>query len=488
MASKVTARFGAQMRSLFLIVAAVSISSVLPLKVAYAQNASEQTASDTETHAVQNTTTDTTASPSQDKGDQVVSVRKFGAVGDGATDDTAAFNTALASLAKSGGGKCVVPKGTYLISGTTNPAITSHVTSNVHLVGEGKGVSTLKIAGEPAGSFLFCSGDNWSVESLTIDMQDYFIPRAGFAAIVATGTNWRIANCAIIKMGRRGILVNGGANGLIEGNLITRTEPSPIDNSAMISVPDGKGNLPTNIRIADNVCVNSMIYFKDGKDSTITRNKITGSRFGTGIITGVHSDNIYVINNTCSGGRGRDQTGTYVSGFELWGTNSVIANNTSYDNDGSGIAIGGNNDIVIGNRCWNNAALSGPVGGSGIVAVSHRRLPNAASGSVFIANTCYDTRERGAMTQTFGYNEPDNGVQGIQQFGNDYERNKLGATHAGPMAGRPGRRNLFQVHTNEGAGGAISPEMNSKLKALASANDTGMSDATRRILRDYLNR
>ena len=161
-----------------------------------------------------------------DKGDQV-NVKTYGAVGDGVTNDTAAFNAALTALATAGGGRCLVPKGTYLISATTNPAITSHVSSNVHLVGEGREVSILKIAGIPAGNFLFCSGDNWSVEGLTIDMQDYFIGRAGFAAIVATGNNWRITNCAITKMGRGGINIKAGANGYVDGNLITKTAASP---------------------------------------------------------------------------------------------------------------------------------------------------------------------------------------------------------------------------------------------------------------------
>ena len=118
------------------------------------------------------TTTEALTGPSPDKGDQVANVKTYGAVGDGVTNDTAAFNAALTSLATAGGGRCLVPKGTYLISATTNPAITSHVSSNVHLVGEGREVSILKIAGIPAGNFLFCSGDNWSVEDLTIDMQD----------------------------------------------------------------------------------------------------------------------------------------------------------------------------------------------------------------------------------------------------------------------------------------------------------------------------
>ena len=476
--------FVAQVRCLPLfLVAVASISLALQLQIGYAQNESEQPTLDSKMHAVQNSITDPSPSPSQNKGDQVANVKAYGAVGDGVTNDTAAFNAALASLAKAGGGRCLVPKGTYLISATTNPAITSHVSSNVHLVGEGREVSILKIDGVPAGNFLFGSGDNWSVEELAIDMQDYFIQRAGFAAIVATGSNWQIANCAIIKIGRRGILVNGGANGYIDGNFITKTAASPIDNSAIISVVDGKGRFPINIHIIDNVCVNSMIYFKDGKDSVIARNRVSGSRFGTGIITGVHGDNISVINNTCSGGRGRDETKTYVSGFELWATNSVIANNTSYDNDGSGIAVGGNNCIVIGNRCWNNAGLSGVVGGSGIVAVAHKRLPNAASGSLFIGNSCFDTRPRSGMTQAYGYNEPSKGLQEIKQFGNDYDRNKMGPTHSGSVFGRP---NVLPIHANDTPRSPISSEMKNKLKALDNAGDTGMSDSTRRILREYL--
>ena len=226
-----------------------------------------------------------------------------------------------------------------------------------------------------------------------------------------------------------------------------------------------------------------MIYFKDGKDSVIARNRVSGSRFGTDVCTGVYSDNVSVINNTCSAGRGRDETKTYVSGFELWAPNSVIANNTSYDNDGSGITIGGNNCIVIGNRCWNNAGLSGVVGGSGIVAVLTRGCRMLHPVLVFIGNSCFDTRPRSAMTQTYGYNEPGNGLTDIIQFGNDYDRNKLGSTHLVPFQLDQTSSKFIQVKR---LARPISSEMKNKLKALANADDTGMSDSTRRILRQYL--
>ena len=459
-------------RMLFFVGCALSVLVALPtLAFGAGSAATESLASKVNGNAGNLATTGSTASTAPEKDGQV-NVKEYGAVGDGVTNDTAAFNAALASLATAGGGRCLVPKGTYLISATTNPAITSHVSSNVHLMGEGRGASVLKIAGMPAGNFLFCSGDNWSVEDLTIDMQDYFIERGGFAAIVAAGNNWRITKCALSKIGRAGINVKAGANGYIDGNLITRTTASPLTNAAILGVVDGEGHLPINMHIIDNVCVNSMIYF-NGKDSVIARNRVSGSRFGSNVCVGVYSDNVSVINNTCFGGRGRDSTKCFVSGFELWAPNSVVANNESYDNDGPGITMGGNNCIVIGNRCWNNARLTGVVGGSGIVARAHPRLPNAASGSIFIANSCFDTRPRGAMTQAYGYNEVGMGLRDIKQFGNDYNRNRVGPAKVQAQG-------EYAEHLQ------VSTGIKNRLTGLA--DDPDLPDTTRRAARQYLAR
>ena len=82
-------------------------------------------------------TTSGTAGPASEKGGQV-NVKTYGAVGDGVTNDTAAFNAALKALAAAGGGLCLVPKGTYLLSasGVTAPFIPA-VSSGVHLLGQG---------------------------------------------------------------------------------------------------------------------------------------------------------------------------------------------------------------------------------------------------------------------------------------------------------------------------------------------------------------
>ena len=60
-----------------------------------------------------------------------VSVKDFGAVGDGVTDDTAAIQAAIDAVSANGGGKVFLPEATYATTTAIKPK------SNVHIVGEG---------------------------------------------------------------------------------------------------------------------------------------------------------------------------------------------------------------------------------------------------------------------------------------------------------------------------------------------------------------
>ena len=410
-ASKLTSRFvGQAYRLPFFLAAAASVLFAVQLRSGCAENAREQVTLDTETHPVQNSV----------EGRQVVNVKEYGAVGDGVTNDTAVFNKALAVCAV-GGGTCLVPKGTYLISAS---GVTSHVKSGVHLVGEGRGVSILKIAAMPTGALIWGDGDNWSVENLTIDMQDYFPPQK-YSAIACRGNNWRVANCSIVKMGRIGIGVAGGDNWSIEDNYISKTTPVQTLNQSILVTKD-HGKVATNARIIDNVCDGSGILFW-GFYSTITGNRISNAGFGSGIATGqvANCHTVQVIGNTCSGGRGFDENQTWVSGFELWGSDSVIANNTAYDNASSGIIVGGQNCVVKGNHSYNNGVQDRGYGFS----ARYQNSTINASHSIFIRNSAYDTRYPGrGMTQTYGYREQPGGLKDIKQIGNTYNHNKIGST------------------------------------------------------------
>ncbi|MBP1991401.1 glycosyl hydrolase family 28-related protein [Paenibacillus eucommiae] len=68
-----------------------------------------------------------------------LNVTHFGAVGDGKTDDTEAFNQAI--LAADGGGTIVVPKGIYLIDPSPGKGIV--LRTGIQLIGEGESASVL---------------------------------------------------------------------------------------------------------------------------------------------------------------------------------------------------------------------------------------------------------------------------------------------------------------------------------------------------------
>jgi hypothetical protein len=446
--SKLSSRLARQAHYLPLFhVTAVNILLALQLQSGYAQNPSEQV-----------------TKPKSGNGDQVFNVRAYGAVGDGVTNDTAAFSKALAACGVNGG-TCLVPEGTYLISASgisTRPHKPS-VLSGVHLMGAGRRASILKVAGMPTDHFLLCEGDNWSVENLTFDMGDY-TPSVGLAAIGCKGNNWRVANCAIVKSGRWGIQAYGGSNWSIEGNYISRTVPGAMPPTGAILVTAQKGVWSNHGRVSDNVCERVGMTLA-GDNLTIARNRVNRSGSGSGIfVQGAPSTHAPTISgNICSdGSSGYDaaQGGRWwsVNGFEVWAPDAVIYNNIAHDNDGGGFAIGGQRSIVLGNKAYNNGR--GHHGYAGFNARINPARGTSASHSIFIGNSSYD--------QDYGYKEQGSGISDIKNIGNNYNRNRIGPA------------NYFRA----GGQTPISPSMKSKLKALA--DDPDVPDSTRRVVREYL--
>ena len=487
--SKLTPRFVGQARCLsFFLVATTTVLVALPL---LPLNGSSLTSRTTES-SIANTpkagnlaTTAGTASPAPEKGGQV-NVKTYGAVGDGVTNDTAAFDAALKSLANAGSGVCLVPKGTYLISAS---GITSRVKSEVHLVGEGRDVSILKIAAMPTAALVWGDGDNWSAENLTFDMGDYTPTRIGFPAIACKGNNWRVSNCGVVKSGRWGIAAFGGSNWSIEGNYISRTVPGAMPPTGAILVTALKGVWSSHSRVSDNVCEGAGISFA-GTDGIIARNRVDRSGSGSGIfVQGSPSTRSpKIIGNVCTGG-GSGYDGALggkwaaVTGFEIWAPDSVICDNTAHDNDAGGIAIGGQNSIVIANTAYNNGR--GRAGYGGFAARVNPNRGASASHSIFIGNLAYDNRYPSHnATQDYGYLEQnanrDQAYLGqaaeltdIKHFGNNFNGNRVG-----PIKSRASRGSAVATQ--------ISPEMKSKLKALA--EDADLSEKAHRAVRACLAR
>ena len=171
-----------------ILVGAAGVLLLVQLPSGYSQSAREEVTPPVNAAGANasNLGTGGNSGPIADNGGQVANVKTYGAVGDGATDDTAAFKAALKSLAAAGGGTCLVPKGTYIISpsGFTVAPIPG-ASSNVHLMGEGRQESILRVGGMPTNHLLQCEGDGWRVQDLTFDMCDY-TPKAGLAAMTGS--------------------------------------------------------------------------------------------------------------------------------------------------------------------------------------------------------------------------------------------------------------------------------------------------------------
>jgi hypothetical protein len=470
MSSKLTSRFVRKGRRLpFFFVTAASVLfavQLLPLNGGTLTSGTTESSAASTSNSSNATTTGAVTAPIPDKGGQLVNVKDYGAVGDGVTNDTAAFIKALAACAIDGG-TCLVPEGTYLISasGISTGRHKPSVLSGVHLTGAGRRASILKIAGMPTDNFLPCEGDNWSVENLTFDMGDY-TPSVGFVAIACRGTNWRVSNCAIVKSGKFAIAAFGGSNWSIEGNYIRRTVPGAIPSTGGILVTANAGVWSSNGRVIGNVCDGVGLAIT-GDNSVAARNQVSRSGSGSGIfVQGAPSTHAPTItDNICSGGSsGYDaaQGGRWwsVNGFEVWAPDSVICNNIAHDNDGGGFAVGGQNSIVVGNKAYNNGR--GHHGYAGFNARMNLARGTSASHSIFIGNSSYD--------QDYGYKEQGSGLSDIKQIGNDYSRNRKGPAKSFSAGGQM----------------PISPEMKSKMKALADNAD--MPDNARRALREYLDR
>lgn len=92
----------------------------------------------------------------QSKLRESVSVKDFGAVGDGVTDDTAAIQKAFDAAKLAGGGDIYLPKGTYAVSSAIN--ITG--CSNIIFYGAGNDASIIKSTSTTADVF-YDSGTSW---------------------------------------------------------------------------------------------------------------------------------------------------------------------------------------------------------------------------------------------------------------------------------------------------------------------------------------
>lgn len=172
-----------------------------------------------------------------------VDVRNFGAEGDGTTDDTAAIQAAIDSLASTGG-VVFLPPGTYQVTDSGGSTALSLAAANVTLRGASEGATTIRAYGT-AAHVVGLTGTGCIVEHLTLDggaNGDYSL---GVHGIRLQGTSQQVRHVAITNCRAYGIGVGQGVGSTAQG---TRIDDVRISNTGNDSI-DTKNRTDTNADI-----------------------------------------------------------------------------------------------------------------------------------------------------------------------------------------------------------------------------------------------
>lgn len=345
----------------------------------------------------------------------MVSVKapRFGAKGDGVTDDTAALTAAL-NYAGANGCTVYFPNGVYLLK--SRIGLTSGY--NPSMKGQSYGGATIRASGftlNGNGMIDYTGASNFVIEDMVFDFNNIAVTVGSEEAVgFINCTDFHFNRNRILHMVGTGVVTNGCNRFWITNNYIAKDAAANTFNVA-INV-ESASRQSTDGYVIGNQLVNS------GSDYSCTRctiafNRISNWKFGSGITTEQDSanSNFYsIVGNVCYGSTGTDTNATNPCGIENWGAYAAISGNVCYSNSGDGISQGGQNCTVTGNICFNN----GQTAGSGITSRYGTAAYNA-SYSTYTGNRCFDTQT--TKTQVYGYQDQSASVQYISLFGNNFD-------------------------------------------------------------------
>ncbi len=280
------------------------------------QNCSNFNVTSTETNA-SNLTSGTVANgrlPANITGKNISGVQDvtaFGALGDGTTDDTAAFRAALAA---SNGGTVYVPYGTYIINGTLNLSVSGqqlvgasktksilkanttysemiNITAtftnieNLYLLGNNKAVNGTKLFFAGYGTMSqvqivsfdgdgilldsYSAGNNngYKFSDIYLDSNDNGIRVNGSQAVLWNNNNIMYQNIIAMSNRNNGILLKGSSNTILGGIFESNSEcaiklgqngDTDATQATVIIQPWMEGNTLGNICLTQNKVINNI--------------------------------------------------------------------------------------------------------------------------------------------------------------------------------------------------------------------------------------
>ncbi len=293
---------------------------------------------------------------------EFVSVKDFGAVGDGVTDDTSAIQAAIDYVQSIGGGTVIMPEGDYSLAastlvenftdnvGTTMPASKACIAlrSNVRLVAFGR-VRLL-----PQSASLTCvfavSPDGSELRNIEIDSGWAGVGVGhGIVSVQKVGSafcrDFTISGCVVKNVGSYGVGIDGDIENLLIQNF-----------RAINTGADGidlKRRGPTHQ--AQSVKLDNITIINHGQRTGLVNQAGVDVR-GEAVLTNIH---VYGIGSTAAaltGIRFRTLTdvddpaaiGSSVTGFYVEGVSPVVANTT-------GVETGSPDTKIAVGTCKNTA-------------------------------------------------------------------------------------------------------------------------------------
>lgn len=254
---------------------------------------------------------------------------RYGAKGDGATDDSPALNALVEIVHRAGGGTIWLPKGTYMLD---SPIIWRR---NVSLLGEGIGISLLKTRQAAGVGEGFAAIRGRKVTHFTANNP---CENATFEQFSIDGEEMQITNYTSWP---KGINIHYMRNSVFRDLEIRNTQAT------------GLG-----IDMLENVTIDGIFLYNCGAGAFVDNAEINEGGAGIGIGTWGMPQESFIIRNCVADGCGR-----YGIFLERQGgtsddciANYIIANNIVKNGRKHGIVVkGGSRVNVTGNVVYNNA-------------------------------------------------------------------------------------------------------------------------------------
>lgn len=259
---------------------------------------------------------------------ETVSVKDFGAVGDGVTDDTTAFNSAPSGIVH-------IPAGTYLLAGWVPKSNTTYrLSSGATLTQANNGASIVALA-NGAKNITFRGGTFLGLATSSAGAISIFDTQGA-----AYRNDLRIDSCTFDNFGGMALVLGGAKGWSVRGCIFRKT--------AQLNIPSGTSSYPA-IWCSDNQTPGSFDRSSDGL--------IEGCVFEDMYWSGVYALGLQIsIRN--SQFRNTRESAIFISQFaeRISVTGCSIDGTTMQNISASGVEVGGDHIDVSGNRITNCGA------------------------------------------------------------------------------------------------------------------------------------